>query len=126
MHSSILRVTFPPEFYPVQVFSFVLQYLQGDILIWLLLDQYWTSHAMSRKFPVVASIYKKEVQEEGPPGNQSTELFSTELSSKSISFTISSLDQIYNTISYYWHTPEYHVWVVLPQKFTVKKTQVTA
>lgn len=37
---SIPRVTFPPEIYPVQVFSFVLQYLQGDILIWLLLDQY--------------------------------------------------------------------------------------
>lgn len=126
MHYSILRVTFPPEFYPVQVFSFVLQYLQGDILIWLLLDQYWTSHAMSKTFPVAASTYKKEVQEEGPPGNQSTELFSTELSSKSESFTTSSLDQIYNTISEFWHTPKHHVLVFLPQKFTVKKTQVTA
>lgn len=86
MHSSIPfhsipRVTFPPEIYPVQVFSFVLQYLQGDILIWLLLDQYWTSHVMSMKFPVAASTYKKEVQEEDPPGNQSIELFSIELSS---------------------------------------------
>lgn len=98
MYSSILRVIFPPEFYPVQVFSFVLQYLQGDILIWLPLDQYWTSHAMSRKFPVVASTYKKEVQEEDPPEKQSTELFSIELSSKS-SFTASSLDQISNIIS---------------------------
>lgn len=35
---------------------------------------------MSRKFPVAASTYKKEVQEEGPPGNQNTELFSIELS----------------------------------------------
>lgn len=54
---------------------------------------------MSMKFPVAASTYKKEVQEEDPPGNQSIELFSIKLSSWSISFTTSSLDQIYNTIS---------------------------
>lgn len=40
IHSSIFKVAFPPVFCPVQAFSFVLQYLQGDILILLLLDQY--------------------------------------------------------------------------------------
>lgn len=70
MYSAFPRVTFLPVFCPAQVFSFVLQYLQGDILIWLLLDQYWTSHETSKKFPGVTSIYKKEVQEEGPPVNQ--------------------------------------------------------
>lgn len=74
---------------------------------------------MLRKFPVVASTYKKEVQEEGPPGKQSTELFSTEL------LLLLHLFTIYSTISEFWHTPKHHVLVFLPQKFTVKKTQVT-